>query len=1009
MDRRDFLRGSATALAGLAQASAQSNNRAFAIENKQLIWRMEAGSDGVRSVSFENRITGSQFALTGSEEFAAVFSASPRIEIPWWEFRSREDAPWGKSRNLAGGQRGRRYDGPGWFRHQFELPETAKGQELIFVLGGYDEQDWNEHRVLVNDHEIGQRSVSGRWRVPGRHSLKPGDAAYGSLRFGSGATNVLTVQARGYDYQLGGLSGKALDRYVFHPYLFDQFISIGEPYRRLTKFELRGVNQPSPEKISFQLHNAEHQISATLHFELDGFLRRKWIELQNASSTDQLLLDVVLDDFETRGESREGGHGKPVFLNEEAFLAIEHPAGINQGTGGHIKLWHCPGRKIAAGKTMRSRTAIVGAAPREDVTAQFHRYLLARSPRTKKKRVSIFTCYGVNNQWGGCGTLADSEVLDTQQVIRNWQAKGVKLDYFTLDTGWPQNDGDFTEFVATCYPDGPDKIVQGVDALGMKFGLWFSVSWGGWANGSYPAVQESTIPEPGDVGTPTAPPVTAYRNGYPTRGGIGRQLCIGSDPYARIFRNAIVHHVRNNKARLVKFDSGNYYCNSTKHGHLPGKYSTEAMHDSLIETAKQARVAAPDVFVTWYWGAGSPFWALHGDVISESGLFMEGSGTSWFPTLYYRDSVTLSLDQTTQFASLIPPMNKDSIGVWLSQIRWANFMGKERWRESLVMDLARGNMVFPQLWGDPRLLNDDDLRFLANIIATARNNESVFLQERHTFGDSWKNDVYGYSFFNGGHGFIFCNNVHFTSRKVTLPLGPKIGLNAPSGTPIRMTAHFPERAKLVTQAPLRSGGTAEFWLRPFETLMLEVGGERAKETLPLRKIDDAEAARQGASLPLRRVESAPWMELTFADAARFEQAGMRPSKQSFASRIPRLDAGRSVLAIAVSLANQNGTEFRYKPVVVEIVQLRCRVGGREIQLVPVPDARQFGNTQSAGCSWVLYKIPLADRHFDTDLEFAVHTYLPNGVEARAEAWLTRQWWKEKTRPEADGYYGDAPS
>ena len=41
-------------------------------------------------------------------------------------------------------------------------------------------------------------------------------------------------------------------------------------------------------------------------------------------------------------------------------------------------------------------------------------------------------------------------------------------------------------------------------------------------------------------------------------------------------------------------------------------------------------------------------------MIFESGLFMEGSGTSSTPTLYYRDSVTLSLDQNTQFAKLIP-------------------------------------------------------------------------------------------------------------------------------------------------------------------------------------------------------------------------------------------------------------------------------------------------------------------------------------------------------------------
>ena len=251
---------------------------------------------------------------------------------------------------------------------------------------------------------------------------------------------------------------------------------------------------------------------------------------------------------------------------------------------------------------------------------------------------------------------------------------------------------------------------------------------------------------------------------------MGRQMCMASDPYYRVFRNAVLHHVRENQARLIKFDSGAYYCNSTKHGHLPGKYSTEAMANRVIEIVNAARAIAPEVFVMWYWGEGSSLWALHGDVISESGLFMEGSGTSQFPTLYYRDSVTLSLDQNTQFAKLIPPMNKDSLGIWLSQIRWGNFMGKERWREALVMDLGRGSLVFPQLWGDPNLLNDSDVEFLAQIMALARSHDRILQGPRRTFGNTWKNEIYGYAFGDGNRGLIFCHNAHFAARKVTLPL-----------------------------------------------------------------------------------------------------------------------------------------------------------------------------------------------------------------------------------------------
>jgi hypothetical protein len=86
-----------------------------------------------------------------------------------------------------------------------------------------------------------------------------------------------------------------------------------------------------------------------------------------------------------------------------------------------------------------------------------------------------------------------------------------------------------------------------------------------------------------------------------------------------------------------------------------------------------------------------------------------------------------------------------------------------------------------------------------------------------------------------------------------------------------------------------------------------------------------------------------------------------------------------------------------------------RLGGHDLQLIPIPDPRQYGNTQHAGCSWVVYKVTLSPRHSEQPLEFAVHAYLPTGVEAQTEAWLVKQWWSESSRPEADGYYGDAPS
>ena len=120
-----------------------------------------------------------------------------------------------------------------------------------------------------------------------------------------------------------------------------------------------------------------------------------------------------------------------------------------------------------------------------------------------------------------------------------------------------------------------------------------------------------------------------------------RQLCLASEPYFSILRDALLDHIRHHNLRFFKLDVGSYYCNSTSHHHLPGKYSTEAAYDAVIEIGRRTREAAPDIYIMWYWGIRSPFFALHGDSIFESRIAMEAASTGDYPALYFRDAVTL--------------------------------------------------------------------------------------------------------------------------------------------------------------------------------------------------------------------------------------------------------------------------------------------------------------------------------------------------------------------------------
>jgi hypothetical protein len=1055
MDRRRFLLETGRLSAALAVANAPlmpavekpvlseraGRNGRVSLANDLIAWNLEWRDGKLASTSFDNKLSGRSFPLSQVQELTLTFSAAEqRVEIPWWKFAFSPDEtavppeqeqgfklgyhrsdfpdqPWEVTENLllrklTGPKRFQgdiRYDGYGWFRHWFELPTDGRGKEVGFVLGGYDQQDWYEYWIYVNGEEIGHRAAQGRWRTPGQFKLGPEHPAYSSLRFGAGEKNLLSIRTCWFDKRHGGLSDEVLKHYVFAPVWVDQLITVGAPYWQVSDFEVQALERIGPHKAAFKLHSRSLAAEATLHYELDGPTRRKWVEVTNSGNTSLLLLDIRLDDFDTNSSTSEGGPGEPVFLSEEAFAALEHPSGLNQGDGGRIRLMHFPARLLPPGGTTRSHTALLSVAQPGEAADHFTSYTQDRSPR-KKRALSIYTPYGINNQWGGCPALNDLETLNILDNLEKWQQKGLKFEYFTLDQGWLDPTGDLTRFALQCYPGGPAKIAERVKALGMKFGLWFSVSGANWSCGENPAVKPSFIPPAGDA--ETGPPLGAqYRNGYLANGGVPGRLCVASEPYFSMLRNAILHNIKVHNLKLFKLDIGSYYCNSTEHGHLPGKYSLEAMYERLLDIAAAAHQADPDIYVMWYWGLRSPFFALHGDTIFESGLFMEGSGTSWFPTLYYRDSVTLNLDQSTQFAKTIPPINKDSLGVWLADTRWGNFMGHERWKEALVMDLGRGNLLFPQLWGDINLLDDPDQEFLRQMDALAKQNAPLFLRRRNILGDPWKNEVYGYANARGARGFLFINNVHFASRPAELHLGPTLGLDAAPATPVEIVSHFPDRKRIVPAegGNFQIGDVAKVWLRPFEVLMLEVAPPAdTTRNLPKRGESAHEAANAGVALTLQHQPPADWMDVHFADAARFEQKGLKKKSQTWTADLPSLESGPRILAIPVKL-REGGGEWRYSPTVVEIVQVVARIGDQKIQMIPVPDARQFGNTQNAGCSWVVYKLRLNPQWSRKKLEFAVSAYLPQSVEARVEGWVIEQWWEERTRPLGDNYYADEPS
>ena len=136
--------------------------------------------------------------------------------------------------------------------------------------------------------------------------------------------------------------------------------------------------------------------------------------------------------------------------------------------------------------------------------------------------------------------------------------------------------------------------------------------------------------------------------------------------------------------------------------------------------------------------------------------------------------------------------------------------------------------------------------------------------------------------------------------------------------------------------------------------------------------------------------------------------GLKKKVYAFETTLPSLAGDQPILAVAVRL-RKGDAEWRHAPTVVQIVQVLARIGDQNVQLIPVPDGRQFGNTQTAGCSWVLYKVRLNPQWSAPAAQARRPRLPPDGVEAQVEAWVVQRWWQDEARPASDGYYNDAPS
>jgi hypothetical protein len=575
-----------------------------------------------------------------------------------------------------------------------------------------------------------------------------------------------------------------------------------------------GPNKAEGEAI-FQLVSNDSALSAQVAYRWNGTepVLRKTMQITNSGDKEVRLLNVRLgtyrteakltdrkQDFPTSGiaggwkiSDREPGF--PLYLDDDYFMSLAHPAGWATADGGAASLRQYPGRKLVPGAKFECMETVYGVGKHGEARQTFVAHVKSRMRRVVRghdKPYAIFDNFG---SWpsGEFWNTEAYELHSLERLAESQKAVGRIFDVCNIHF-WVDMAGDLKGWDPKRFPNGIAKIKPILDALHIVPGLWIDSSWVAWSVGQNPAAQPSLTDDP-------------------------THFCRASEPVRSMYRDAFIHHIRNEGIRLIKFDNLHALCcNNPRHDHLPGLYSMEAIYESVIEFLDALDKECPDVFLMLYWGYRSPWWLLHGDTLFDSGIGIEAATPTSHSAPYVRDSITQKLDQAQWHSGDVPPLGKDSLGIWLSNWQWNGSVGKERWQEGFVMDMCRGNLL-PQVWADYDWLSPPEWKQLADFVALVRAAPKCFGNPQFILGNPWKDEPYGYCCSDGRRAFVAINNCTWQDRLLPLELDSAWGL--PDGKRWDLYRWYPEPARLKSDQD-SFGEKANVLLRPYEVVLLEV-------------------------------------------------------------------------------------------------------------------------------------------------------------------------------------------
>ncbi|MGD1158195.1 MAG: hypothetical protein ABSA41_20570 [Terriglobia bacterium] len=520
------------------------------------------------------------------------------------------------------------------------------------------------------------------------------------------------------------------------------------------------IVSPSREETELAWSADSPALDIHVFYQTDGERPRifKWIEIDNRSDLPVRIVSVTVESLEISagGEPLRGGVGQPVELKNEFFLGIEHPAAANEARARNIILSHYPDAKVAPGDTWKSKRAVLGAAIEgESLEHAFHRYLADLTGRSANFE-PIYNDWGAHDE---LGTLVKPQLTEQLTLELLDQLESMKLKYgtqfndYVLDAFWYDPRGAYLTIKQPNWPRGYEPTLQHIQALGMKPGLWFDLGGG-----------------------------TLDLKNTPGWGG-PEKPCLSDPEFTHLVERAVEFHARHHSLTLLKFDFANLLC---RHGEVeqPSLAVLEKNADGLREVCDKARLANPAMVILAF-NVFSMVEMMESTIRYDEAYPVSPWWLLWFDALYsgdprpsevpsvtsLRDSVIWYQDQVFRgFArSWLPPFMIDDCGTIVGKTSTIYYLGSECFTDSWILNVMRGAHS-PTLYGDLRLLSENDRRFLAASIRFLHEYEPILTHTRPILGVPGRGEVYGYFASQGDLALVTVVNPGLYPQSFLVPL-----------------------------------------------------------------------------------------------------------------------------------------------------------------------------------------------------------------------------------------------